>query len=504
MNRSNDSPKIRSLLIANRGEIAVRVARTAREMGIETVGVYAQAEADATHVGQMDRAMSLGSGSLLETYLSIPKQLAAARTAGAQAVHPGYGFLSESAEFARAVGEAGLLWIGPPPAAIEEMGDKVRARRRMREAGVPVVPGSDESAQSDEALAAQGKKLGFPLLVKASAGGGGKGMSRVDRAGDLPAALSEARRVARAAFGSDRVYLERFFERPRHVEFQVFGDHSGNVVHLFERECSVQRRHQKIVEETPSLAVDPALREEMGLAAVEAARAVGYVGAGTVEFLLDEQGRFYFLEMNTRLQVEHPITEETLGLDLVRTQIEVAQGALLPEAWRRGSLTPRGHAIELRLYAEDPVAFLPRTGRLLAWEEPSGPGVRVDAGVQEGSTIGLDYDPLLAKLVVSAPDRPAAIARARRALTEWVVVGVETNSPLLEVVLASEEFASGRYATDLVSRLPPVTVSQVPDAVWIAAALEITAESPRGSPRGGEAPRSREPWDEASGWRPGS
>jgi acetyl/propionyl-CoA carboxylase alpha subunit len=500
MNRNSNSPRIRSLLIANRGEIAVRVARTAREMGIETVGVYAQAEADATHVGQMDRAMSLGAGSPLETYLSIPKLIEAARRSGAQAVHPGYGFLSESANFASAVGEAGLLWIGPPPAAIEEMGDKVRARRRMREAGVPVVPGSDESAQSDEALAAQGKALGFPLLVKASAGGGGKGMSRVDRAGDLPAALSEARRVARAAFGSDRVYLERFFERPRHVEFQVFGDRSGNVVHLFERECSVQRRHQKIVEETPSLALNPALREEMGLAAVEAARAVGYVGAGTIEFLLDEQGRFYFLEMNTRLQVEHPITEETLGLDLVRAQIEVAQGALLPEAWRRGSLTPRGHAIELRLYAEDPVAFLPRTGRLLAWEEPSGPGVRVDAGVQEGSTIGLDYDPLLAKLVVSAPDRPAAIARARRALTEWVVLGVETNAPLLEAVLASEEFASGRYATDLVSRLPPAAVSPTPDAVWIAAALELA----RGSPRGGEAPRSLEPWDETSGWRPGS
>jgi len=284
------------------------------------------------------------------------------------------------------------------------------------------------------------------------------------------------------------------------VEFQIFGDRSGNVVHLFERECSVQRRHQKIVEETPSLALDPALRGKMGLAAVEAARAVGYVGAGTVEFLLDKQGRFYFLEMNTRLQVEHPVTEETLGLDLVRAQIEVAQGVLLPEAWRRGSPAPQGHAIELRLYAEDPVSFLPRTGRLLAWEEPSGPGVRVDAGVQEGSTIGLDYDPLLAKLVVSAPDRSAAIARARRALAEWVVLGVETNAPLLDAVLASEDFASGRYATDLVSRLPPAAVASIPDAVWIAAALELS----RGSPRGGEMPRSLEPWDETSGWRPGS
>jgi len=492
---------IQSLLIANRGEIAVRVARTAREMGLEPIGVYAAADADAYHVAQMDRVVCLGEGPPMETYLSIPRLLEAARQVGVHAVHPGYGFLSENADFARAVIEAGFVWIGPPPEAIDEMGDKVRARRRMREAGVPVVPGSDELAQSEEALANIAKQIGFPVLVKAAAGGGGKGMSRVDRVEELPAALAEGRRVARAAFGSDRVYLERLFERPRHVEFQVFGDRSGNVVHLFERECSVQRRHQKIVEETPCLALDAPLREAMGRAAVQAARAVGYVGAGTVEFLLDEQRRFYFLEMNTRLQVEHPITEETLGLDLVRAQIEVADGAILPEAWLSGKLYPRGHAIELRLYAEDPVAFLPRTGRLLAWEEPSGPGVRVDAGVERGSSIGLDYDALLAKLVVSAADRAAAIARARRGLAEWIVLGVETNAPLLDSVLASEEFASGNYSTDLVSHVSLPEISETPDAVWIAAALELASG---GSARGSPASRAPEPWDEASGWRPGT
>jgi acetyl/propionyl-CoA carboxylase alpha subunit len=492
---------IRSLLIANRGEIAVRVARTAREMGIEPIGIYAEADAGAFHVRQMARAVSLGEGTPLETYLSVGNVLAAVRASGAQAVHPGYGFLSENADFARAVEEAGLLWVGPPASAIEEMGDKLRARRRMREAGVPVVPGSDESAADDETLLARGKEIGFPLLVKASAGGGGKGMTRVEGAEDLPAAIAGARRVAQAAFGSDRVYLERFFERPRHVEFQVFGDRSGAVVHLFERECSVQRRHQKIVEETPSPALDPRLREAMGRAAAEAARAVGYVGAGTVEFLLDERKNFYFLEMNTRLQVEHPITEETLGLDLVRAQIEIACGALLPPPWRGGKLVAQGHAIELRLYAEDPVEFLPRTGRLLAWEEPLGPGVRVDSGVERGSSIGLDYDPLLAKLVVCAPDRPAAIARARRALEDWVVLGVETNAPLLAAVLASEEFASGHYATDLLSRLAPLRTPPTPDAVWIAAALELA--SAREPARNGSV-RLREPWDDAAGWRPGA
>jgi acetyl/propionyl-CoA carboxylase alpha subunit len=489
---------IKSLLIANRGEIAVRIARTVREMGIEPVGVHTAADAESLHVRQMSRSVPLGDGPTLETYLSIPRLIEAARVADVEAVHPGYGFLSENAAFARAVEAAGLFWIGPTPEAIEAMGDKLSSRRRMKEAGIPVVPGSDESAADDDALIRKAAELGVPLLVKASGGGGGKGMSRVDRLEDLPDALAEARRVARAAFGSDRIYLERFFERSRHIEFQVFGDRSGSIVHLFERECSVQRRHQKILEETPSAALDERLRESMGRAAIEAARAVGYVGAGTVEFLLDERKNFYFLEMNTRLQVEHPITEETLGLDLVRSQIQVATGSSLPAVWRGGKLAPQGHAIEMRLYAEDPVTFLPRAGRLLAFELPVGPGIRVDAGVEEGSPVSLAYDPLLAKLIVLGPDRRAAIERARRALADWVILGVETNLPLLQSVLASKEFASGRYATDLISRLPERKTDSIPDAAWIGAALAL---SERGAAE--VVQRRPEPWDETFSWRPG-
>ncbi len=488
---------IDKLLVANRGEIAVRVLRTAREMGIETVAVFAEDDAAAVHVARADRAVSLGPGAVAETYLSIPKILDAARSAGAAAIHPGYGFLAESADFARAVGEGGLVWVGPPPGAIEEMGDKLRSRARMRAAGVPVVPGSDEAARDDAALAREAERLGYPVLVKASAGGGGKGMSLVESAAELPAALAEARRLSAAAFGNDTVYLEKLLDRARHVEFQVFADRYGNVVHLFERECSVQRRHQKIVEETPSPALDPELRRAMGEAAVAAARAVGYAGAGTVEFLLDSERRFYFLEMNTRLQVEHPVTEETLGLDLVRWQIEVATGAELPASWRSGGLSPLGHAIELRLYAEDPVDFLPRWGAIREWSEPAGAGVRVDSGVERGSTVSLEYDPLLAKLVVHAEDRARAIERALRALEEWVVLGVETNRALLAAVLSSEEFRSGDYATDLVGRLPRREPAPVPDAAWIAAALalaEAAVVPQRGAP---------DPWGAAGGWRAG-
>jgi acetyl/propionyl-CoA carboxylase alpha subunit len=490
---------IERLLIANRGEIAVRIARTAVEMGIEPVGVYAEGDADAFHVGRIGRAVCLGSGSALETYLSAERILAAARESSADSVHPGYGFLSESAAFARAVEEAGLLWIGPPPSAIEQTGDKLAARVCARRAGVPVVPGSDDSQADDAALAKKAGEIGFPLLVKPSAGGGGKGMTLVEKAADLPAALAEGRRIAEAAFGDSRVYLERYVERPRHVEFQVFGDRQGNVVHLYERECSVQRRHQKIVEETPSCALDDPLRAAMGQAAARVSRAAGYVGAGTVEFLLDERKNFYFLEMNARLQVEHPITEVTLRLDLVRAQIEVAAGGALAPEWRTGKLLQQGHAIELRLYAEDPATYLPRSGRVLAYEEPSGPGVRVDAGIEEGSSVGLDYDPLLAKLVVSAPDRQSCIRRARRALAEWVVLGIETNRPLLKAVLESPEFESGRYATDLVSRLPALAPPRASDAAWIAAGLAFSERKPPAAAR-----PLREPWDAVSGWRAGA
>jgi acetyl/propionyl-CoA carboxylase alpha subunit len=501
---AGEAELIRTLLVANRGEIAVRIARTAREMGVEPVAVYSDSDAGAFHVGQMPRAVALGAGPPRDTYLSIPRLLEAAREAGADAIHPGYGFLSENAEFARAVEAAGLTWVGPPASAIEAMGDKLRSRARMREAGVPVVPGSDPSAVSAEALASEAKRLGFPVLVKASAGGGGKGMSRVDRAEDLPAAIAEARRLAASSFGDEIVYLEKLLDRPHHIEFQIFGDKAGHVMHLFERECSVQRRHQKIIEETPSPALDAALRSRMAEAAVEAGRAVGYVGAGTVELLLDEKRNFYFLEMNTRLQVEHAITEATLGIDLVRAQLEIAAGGRLPDGWAR--LHPRGHAIELRLYAEDPVTFLPRSGEVLEYDEPSGPGVRVDSGIARGSRVGLDFDPLLAKLIVFGPDRGATIVRAQRALEDWVVLGVETNRPLLSAILACEEFAAGRYTTDVVSRLPERPAVAPPAAAWIAAA-RMFGRSPAAPGAGGVSggpPSPADPWSEASGWRMGA
>jgi acetyl/propionyl-CoA carboxylase alpha subunit len=493
------------LLIANRGEIAIRVARTAREMGIATIGVYADSDAGAAHLAHVDVAEPLGGGGPAEAYLSVDRLLAVARASRADAVHPGYGFLSENAGFARAAEGAGLLWIGAPPAAIEAMGGKIASRALMEKAGVPVVPGSARGA-SDRELLDEARRMGFPVLVKASAGGGGKGMSRVDRPEDLPAALEEGRRLAEAAFSDGTVYIERLLENCRHVEIQVFGDRFGSAAHLFERECSVQRRHQKIVEETPSPALDPALREAMGAAAVAAARAVGYVGAGTVEFLLDATRRFYFLEMNTRLQVEHPVTEVTTGLDLVRAQIEVAAGAPIPRSWTDGSLRQRGHAIELRLYAEDPVDFLPRSGRIFAWREPSGPGVRVDAGVAEGTAVGVEYDPLLAKLVASGETREAAIERARRALSEWIVLGVETNAALLARVLDAPEFVSGGYATDLVERIraraagPP----EPSDAAWIAAALALSSAAATPGGRGRAAAGPPDPWEEASAWRAGA
>jgi len=497
---------MRRLLIANRGEIAVRVARTAREMGLETVAVYAAADTRALHVRAADRAVPLGDGPPAETYLSSARLLDAARQSGADAVHPGYGFLSENAAFARAVAAAGLTWVGPPPAAMEEMGSKLRARARMQQAGVPVVPGSSAVGADARGLAAEAARVGYPLLVKASAGGGGKGMSRVDRPEDLPAAVEEARRLADAAFGDGTVYFERLLDGARHVEFQVFGDGAGNVVHLFERECSVQRRHQKIVEEAPSPALTPERREAMGKAAVAAARAVGYVGAGTVEFLVAPDGSFYFLEMNTRLQVEHAITEETLGVDLVRAQLDVAAGAPLPEAWRAGRLVPRGHSIELRLYAEDPVDFLPRSGRVAAWRAPEGPGIRVDAGVEEGSVVGVEYDPLLAKLIVRAEDRAAAIARARRAVGAWIVLGVETNLSTLARVLEAPDFQSGRYATDLIAKLPARGgAGEAPDAAWIAAALAEGELPPVGASREAAAGRTpgADPWETLGEWRLG-
>jgi len=454
---------IRRLLIANRGEIAVRVARTAREMGITPVAVYSDADAGAPHVDACDVAVRIGPAPPAESYLAVEALLAAARESGADAIHPGYGFLSENAAFARATIAAGLTWVGPAPDVIAEMGDKVAARARMHAAGVPVVPGVESD---DPATIAA---LGFPVLVKAAAGGGGKGMRRVDSRDALDEALAEARSEAATAFGDGRVYAEKLVVRPRHVEVQVLGDTFGTIAHLGERECSIQRRHQKLVEETPSVALDADTRGRLCAAAVAAARAVNYTGAGTVEFLLDEDGRFYFLEMNTRVQVEHPVTELVTGIDIVREQLRVAMG----EALGYTEVAARGHAIECRIVAEDPArGFLPSPGTITVWRAPAGPGVRVDAGVVEGSEVGLFYDPLLAKVIVHGPDRGAARARMVRALSELVVLGVDTTAELLRDVVASDAFARGDTTTDFLERFdwaPPDVDAAAYAAAWSAA-----------------------------------
>jgi acetyl/propionyl-CoA carboxylase alpha subunit len=415
---------IRRLLIANRGEIALRIIRACRELGIETVAVHSDADEHAPHVLAADQAVRLGAAPARESYLKVAALLDAARATEADAVHPGYGFLSERAPFARACEEAGIIFVGPPPWH-RRMGSKVGARQLMEAAGVPVVPGEAPADQSDWALEAAASRVGFPVLIKPSAGGGGIGMKVVRERDEVAHAVSQARREAQAAFGDGALYVERLVERPRHVEVQVFADAHGNAVHLFERECSVQRRHQKMIEESPSEALSPAVRARMGEAALAAATAAGYRNAGTVEFLLEGSGdtaRFYFLEMNTRLQVEHPVTEAVVGVDLVHAQLRVASGEPLP--WTQAALAQRGHAIECRVYAEDPQqGFLPQAGPLLLYREPHGPGIRVDSGVVEGGVISVHYDPMIAKLIVWGETREAARRRAAEALrrfTSWV------------------------------------------------------------------------------------
>jgi acetyl/propionyl-CoA carboxylase alpha subunit len=486
---------MKRLLIANRGEIAVRIARTARERGLVTIAVHSTADRGAPHTSACDIAVEIGPPPAAESYLNVGRLLEAARETQADAIHPGYGFLSENADFAEAVLADGRVWVGPTPDAMRKMGGKIAARQIMQSAGVPVVPGFHASPGDDAAFAEAARKLGFPVLVKASAGGGGKGMRRVDREEDLGAAIEGARREALAAFADRAIYLEKAIDRPRHVEFQIFGDAHGGVMALFERECSIQRRHQKIVEESPS-SIDEGTRRRMAEAAVAAGRAVGYRGAGTVEFLLDSGGRFHFLEMNTRLQVEHAVTEETLGIDLVAGQLDVADGRPLPAAW--AAVAPRGHAIECRVYAEDPETFLPRSGKVLAYEEPSGPGVRVDSGIGAGSVVGIDYDPILAKVIVRAEDRPSAVARMHRALSQYVILGVTTNLRLLRRIVASGEFEAGRLDTAFLSRLPPDGVHGPPPAAVAAAAWAARSSS---SPHFGAKPGPPDPWRDVSGWR---
>jgi acetyl-CoA carboxylase biotin carboxylase subunit len=499
---------IRRVLVANRGEIAVRVIRACRELGIESVAVYSDADAGAPHTVLADRALRVGPAPSPESYLDIARIVDAARRSGADAVHPGYGFLAENAAFAAACGEAGLVFIGPTPDAIARLGSKVRARALMANAGVPVVPGATPADQAPDGIAAAATAIGLPVLLKASAGGGGKGMRVVRSAGELDEAIAAARREATAAFGDGTLYVERLVERPRHVEVQVLADHHGGIVHLFERECSAQRRHQKVVEESPSPALTPALRAHMGAAAVAAAAAAGYRNAGTVEFLLDGTGdaaRFYFLEMNTRLQVEHPVTEAVTGLDLVHLQIGIASGGPLP--FGQPDVSQRGHAIECRVYAEDPEAgFLPQAGRLLLYREPDGPGVRVDSGVVEGGEVTVHYDPLLAKLIAHAPTRAAAIARAQVALRQFPVLGIRTNVPFLIRLLGHPAFRAGEVDTGFIDReLPALLAPSHRDArLAVAAAAVVGGARAAWAGARGDADEGRQaadPWRDLAGWR---
>lgn len=558
----------KKILVANRGEIAIRVLRACRELGIATVAVYSEADRTALHPGCADEAVCIGPAVAAESYLNIARILSAAIATGSDAIHPGYGFLSENPDFAQAVQDAGLTFIGPPPAAMRAMGSKTAARALMRSAGVPIVPGSEAlaggaapategSGAPPEAAAAQpggvacavgietldpaaeaaterhgailnatavdkaglpaagpggrspqaaAERLGFPLIIKAAAGGGGKGMRVVESAVELPEALESARREARNAFGDAEVYFEKYLRAPHHVEIQVLADRLGNTVHLLERECSIQRRHQKIIEETPSPLLTPALRARMGEAAVAAARAVGYVNAGTVEFLVDADRSFYFLEMNTRLQVEHPITEALTGIDLVQAQIRIAAGEPLPFA--QADIAGRGHAIECRIYAEDPAnAFLPSTGEIAAYAEPQGPGIRVDSGFGAGRRVERFYDPLIAKLIVWAATRDDALARMERALAEYVILGVRTNIGFLRELVAHPAFRAGDTPTSFIpdhfAAWSP-SVPAVPDEVLIAAALAESAAFQSGHTALAADDDAFSPWRQADTFRLGT
>jgi acetyl-CoA carboxylase, biotin carboxylase subunit len=446
--------KIKKLLIANRGEIAVRVIRACREQGIATVAVFSDADREALHVLMADEAYPIGAAPAAESYLAIDKLVAAARRAGADAVHPGYGFLAENARFAEACGDAGLTFVGPPPAAIRAMGDKTAARKIARDMKVAMVPGTLESISSDDEARTLAREVGYPVMLKAARGGGGKGMRLVRGESELADALRAARSEAGAAFGDTSVYLERAVSEPRHVEIQVLGDAHGTIVHLGERECSIQRRHQKLIEESPSPCVDAELRARMGVAACRIARAAGYVNAGTVEFLLDAERNFYFLEMNTRLQVEHPVTEMVTGIDLVREQLRIAAGEPLGYAQR--DVSWRGWAMECRINAEDPFrGWIPSPGTIMGLRPATGPWVRDDSGAYEGYTVPRWYDTLVAKLIVWADDRPAAIERMLRALAEYTVVGVRTTIPALARIVAHPDFRAGRLSTAFLERVLP-------------------------------------------------
>jgi acetyl-CoA carboxylase biotin carboxylase subunit len=488
---------IRRVLIANRGEIALRIIRACHEEGLEAVAVYSEADRLSPHVRAADVAMPIGPPPPSQSYLRVDTLLAAARASGAQAVHPGYGFLAERAHFARAVTDAGLVFVGPPADAIQAMGDKTEARRRMQAAGVPIVPGLTLPVSSAEVALGAAEEIGYPVLVKAAAGGGGKGMRLVHRAEDLAGALTAAGSEAEKAFGDPGVYLERYVERPRHVEIQVLADHQ-RTIHLGERECSIQRRHQKLVEEAPSSAVTPALRARMGEAAVAAARAVGYRSAGTCEFLLAADGSFYFLEMNTRIQVEHPVTEMVYGVDLVREQLRIARGLGMSLPAR--TLTPRGWSMECRITSEDPAnGFLPATGRIEYLRVPAGPGVRWDGGCEAGNDVTLFYDSLLGKVIVWGPTREAAMGRMQRALVELVVTGVATNQAFHLRLLADEAFRRAEIDSQFLDRRPDLLEPGLdPDHLLALAVAAALAEE---DARGARRPAAAEGLAAASAWQ---
>ncbi len=504
------SAMFETVLVANRGEIAVRVIRTLRRMGIRSVAVYSEADAGALHVRLADVAVPIGPATAARSYLSVPTVVDAARRTGAQAVHPGYGFLSENVEFARACEEAGIVFIGPPVSAIEAMGDKIRAKQTVAAAGVPVVPGRTEPGMDDDAVAAAAVEAGFPVLLKPSAGGGGKGMRVVRSAEGLAEEIAGARREARSSFGDDTLLVERYLANSRHIEVQVLGDTYGTVLHLGERECSLQRRHQKIIEEAPSPLLTPLMRASMGRSAVDAAKAVGYTGAGTVEFIVDadDPDSFFFLEMNTRLQVEHPVTECITGLDLVEQQIRVAAGE--PLQIDQSDVVLDGHAIEARLYAEDPArGFLPSIGTVVSLVEPTGPGIRIDSSLAVGSVVGPDYDPMLAKVIAWGPDRETARTRLLGALGRTAVLGVSTNTTFLRALLSDPDVVAGRLDTGLVERRGEQLTGAAgppPPHVFATAALALLLEQePVGAPRAGSGGRAGvvDPWDVPAGWRLG-
>jgi acetyl-CoA carboxylase biotin carboxylase subunit len=499
------TPPFGKVLIANRGEIAVRVIRACREMGIATVAVFSEADRESLHVMLADEAVSIGPPPAAESYLAIEKIVTAARSTGAQAVHPGYGFLAENAAFAEACVAAGLAFIGPPPAAIRAMGDKMAARRVAIRMNVPVVPGTEQPLTDDAEAARVAARVGYPVMIKAALGGGGKGMRLVREPGQLPAALRAARSEALAAFGDGAVYIERYVEEPRHIEVQVLADSHGGVVHLGERECSIQRRHQKLVEECPSPFVTPEMRRAMGEAACRIAAAVGYVNAGTVEFLVDRDRNFYFLEMNTRLQVEHPVTELVTGRDLVKEQLRIAAGEKL--GFTQDDVTWSGWALECRINAEDPFnGFIPSPGRIVGLRPPAGPWVRDDSGVYAGCTVPRFYDTLMAKLIVWGQDRAAAIARMARALGEYKVVGVQTTIPVLQHIMGHPDFVAGRLSTHFLERLlgadRPEAAGRRCTVAIIAAALAAYDRAGRQSPPAAPPGPSAWKWALRPGWRP--